>query len=107
MMMITRDGLGDLPVGRLDVVQLRRSGYVSVKDALGADDAVDGGGRRVRQLPNVDLLTVVVDRADAILEDGVIREYGVRVALELHLKQPGEGERGREREGGGVRAENV
>ena len=40
----------------LDVVRLRRGGYVAVEAArLGVDDAVDGGGGRVGQPPQVDL----------------------------------------------------
>lgn len=64
---------------------------MAVEAALGVDDAVDGGGRRVGQPPHVDLLAVVVDgAARAVLEDGVVGEDGVLVALELQLKQPGE-----------------
>ena len=44
---------------------------------------------RVGQRAHVDLAAVVVDgAADAVLEDGVVGEDGVLVALELHLKQP-------------------
>ena len=59
---------------------------MTVKAALGVDDAVDGGVRRVGQPPHVDLLAVVVDGGpDAVLEDGVVGEYGVLVAKELRL----------------------
>ena len=37
------DVLTHSPVGGLDVVRLRGSGYVTVEGALGVDDAVDGG----------------------------------------------------------------
>ena len=40
------DVLTHSPVGGLDVVRLRGSGYVTVEGALGVDDAVDGGWGR-------------------------------------------------------------
>ena len=53
---------------------------------------------RVGQPAHVDLAAVVVDfAADAVLEDGVVGEDGALVAMELHLKQPADDGKGRDK----------